>query len=112
MHSFWRTQNPHQQRLSMGMDNVSFYDYAIEFTFTDLQIYNVKAASKDEMEGKEKKINKKMPPSVVKYQTENNVNVFLYSRPFRKTKKSTNEFRVHTLLSDLIRLILLGSLDK
>ena len=58
-----------------------------------LQIYSVKPSSKEEMEGKEKIINKRMPPLLQKYAMENNVNVFLYSRPFRKNKKSSNEFK-------------------
>jgi dedicator of cytokinesis protein 3 len=57
-----------------------------------LQIFLVKSSSMDELEGKERKFSKKMPVSMQKYQRENNVNVFLYSRPFKKTK-SSNEFR-------------------
>ena len=63
-------------------------------TLLDLQIYTVRASTKEDMEGKEKKQNKKMPPLVSKYLAENNVNIFLYSRPFKKSgKKSTNEFK-------------------
>ena len=58
-----------------------------------LQIYTVRPATQEEMEGKEKKINKKMPAQIQRYQSEININIFVYSRPFRKGKKSGNEFK-------------------
>eukprot|EP00027_Filamoeba_sp_ATCC50430_P012224 CAMPEP_0168576648 /NCGR_PEP_ID=MMETSP0413-20121227/20351_1 /TAXON_ID=136452 /ORGANISM="Filamoeba nolandi, Strain NC-AS-23-1" /LENGTH=750 /DNA_ID=CAMNT_0008610321 /DNA_START=205 /DNA_END=2457 /DNA_ORIENTATION=+ len=65
-----------------------------------LQIFPVKASSLDDMEGKDnsKKVEKEregkrpLPPNVQKWFSENNVNVFLYSKPFKKTK-SGNEFK-------------------
>jgi hypothetical protein len=55
----------------------------------------VKPSSMTEIEGTEKKATKKMPPSVQKYYSENEIKVFLYSRPFKKTNvKSNNEFKV------------------
>jgi hypothetical protein len=54
----------------------------------------VKPASKEEMEGKSR-LNPNMPSSLQKYYQVNDVNVFVFSKPFRKTKeKSDNAFKV------------------
>jgi len=60
----------------------------------NIQIVAVKAATKDDMESREKVKPKNIPPSVQKYNNENNVNVFSYSRAIKKSKaKDGNEFR-------------------
>lgn len=46
------------------------------------------------MEGKERPI-KKIPLQLQKYYNENDIGVFLYSRPFKKNKADkSNEFKV------------------
>src|SRR5688572_16337124 len=65
-----------------------------------LQIASVRPSSKEEMEGKQNKnISLGMPPTLQKYYLVNDVNVFVISKPFRKTKeKSDNEFKVNRIL--------------
>eukprot|EP01117_Protostelium_nocturnum_P003278 TRINITY_DN1423_c0_g1_i1.p1 TRINITY_DN1423_c0_g1~~TRINITY_DN1423_c0_g1_i1.p1 ORF type:complete len:1858 (+),score=684.59 TRINITY_DN1423_c0_g1_i1:134-5707(+) len=59
-----------------------------------LQITPVKPSSVEELEGKPSKIPANMPSNFQKYYKSNDVNVFLFSKPFRKTKtKSDNEFK-------------------
>lgn len=62
-----------------------------------LQIFTVKAASIEEVEGKERVFNERMPPAIKKFITGNDVKVFVYSKPFRKDKQKNkeNEFEVH-----------------
>lgn len=58
-----------------------------------LQIYTVKPASIEEMEGRERAVNERMPPSIKKFILYNDVNVFVYAKPFRKgPKNKDNEF--------------------
>jgi hypothetical protein len=52
-----------------------------------LQIFAVKPGSQEEMEGKERKLSDAMPLEAQKYVNVNNIDVFVYSRPFRKNKK-------------------------
>lgn len=56
----------------------------------------VRPTCKEEMEGQvNKRIHPNMPPALQKYYLVNDVNVFVFSKPFRKTKeKSDNEFKV------------------
>jgi len=48
------------------------------------------------MEGKERGFNERMPRHIQKYLIYNNVNLFVYAKPFRKTKQKNkeNEFEV------------------
>ncbi len=47
------------------------------------------------MEGEERDVNEKMPRNVQKFIQYNDVNIFVYSKPFRKSKdKKDNEFEV------------------
>eukprot|EP01114_Cavostelium_apophysatum_P014920 TRINITY_DN3977_c0_g1_i2.p1 TRINITY_DN3977_c0_g1~~TRINITY_DN3977_c0_g1_i2.p1 ORF type:complete len:1173 (+),score=379.10 TRINITY_DN3977_c0_g1_i2:1536-5054(+) len=57
-----------------------------------IQIFAVKPSSREEKEGKERQSNKNLPLNVQKFNSENNVNVFCYQRPFRKAKTGP-EFR-------------------
>jgi len=56
-----------------------------------LQILPVKPASREEMEGKPSKIPENMPTALQKYYQTNDVNIFVFSKPVRKTK-TDNEF--------------------
>ncbi len=65
-----------------------------------LQIFTVKGASQEEMEGKDSPMDDMVPPAVKKYRMYNDVHVFVYSKPFRKgqQKNKGNEFEVRVLL--------------
>lgn len=53
-----------------------------------LQIFSVKPSSPEEVNGKaNSKIKEDMPVSIQKYYLYNDINVFLYSKPFRKNKQ-------------------------
>jgi len=59
-----------------------------------LQITPVKAASLEEIEGKPSRIPDAMPFALQKYYQGNDVNVFVFSKPFKKLKtKDENEFK-------------------
>jgi len=52
-----------------------------------LQVFPIKPASQEELEGKERKLSDKMPIEAQKYVTINDTDVFVYPRVFRKNKK-------------------------
>lgn len=62
-----------------------------------LLIVSVLPSTEEEIIGEiPKKLNPSLPSKMRKYLKNSNVNVFLYSRPFRKNqKKSDNEFEVN-----------------
>ena len=60
----------------------------------------------EEMEGKPSKIPESMPGNLQKYYQFNDVNVFVYSKPFRKSNvKSDNEFKVTRYTKSFISFI-------
>jgi hypothetical protein len=69
----------------------------------------VTPSSEAQMNGVKDKGGKRIPARVAKHLKSNNVNVFLYSRPFRKNKeKSENEFEVIIFSFSLIVLGLMA----
>eukprot|EP01114_Cavostelium_apophysatum_P020900 TRINITY_DN713_c0_g1_i1.p1 TRINITY_DN713_c0_g1~~TRINITY_DN713_c0_g1_i1.p1 ORF type:complete len:1705 (+),score=520.73 TRINITY_DN713_c0_g1_i1:76-5190(+) len=60
-----------------------------------LQIASVKPATKSDIEGKPNNLSAAMPPDLQKYYLANDVNAFLFTKPFRKsnTKDKDNEFK-------------------
>lgn len=63
-----------------------------------LQIISVKPASREEMKNAPSKIPENMPTNLRKYYEMNDQNIFVYSKPFRKSEeKSDNEFKVKNL---------------
>jgi len=59
-----------------------------------IQIFIVKAAFHEDREGKLKIWDPKMPPNVRRYQENNNINLFVYSKPVPKgSKEFKNEFQ-------------------
>ncbi len=59
--------------------------------YNDLQIFAVKPYSEEIEEALKEKVPNSipLPPAIAKYRQSNNVRVFLYSKPFRKTKVGT-----------------------
>ncbi|KAJ3432662.1 dedicator of cytokinesis [Anaeramoeba flamelloides] len=59
-----------------------------------IQVSLVKPSSREEIRGKKKKINDKLPSLSQKHQLNTKISVFSHSKPFRKNKsKSKNEFK-------------------
>ncbi|KAJ5071902.1 dedicator of cytokinesis [Anaeramoeba ignava] len=59
-----------------------------------IQISNLNPTSTEEMEGWKRSFSDRMSERIRKYYTHYNVNTFMYSKPFRKSKeKSSNEFK-------------------
>eukprot|EP01156_Anaeramoeba_ignava_P024011 Anaeramoba_ignava/c21883_g2_i1.p1 GENE.c21883_g2_i1~~c21883_g2_i1.p1 ORF type:complete len:1811 (+),score=630.08 c21883_g2_i1:51-5435(+) len=59
-----------------------------------IQISSLTTSSFEEKEGKKKEYDPKMPEKIKRFYQNNGLQVFMYSKPFRKTKeKSDNEFK-------------------
>lgn len=61
-----------------------------------LQLFQVRPSCREEMESKERVFTEKMPRHIQKYLIHNNVQQFVYPKPFRKQKQKNkdNEFEV------------------
>eukprot|EP01113_Clastostelium_recurvatum_P012706 TRINITY_DN1660_c0_g1_i2.p1 TRINITY_DN1660_c0_g1~~TRINITY_DN1660_c0_g1_i2.p1 ORF type:complete len:1788 (-),score=598.32 TRINITY_DN1660_c0_g1_i2:101-5464(-) len=59
-----------------------------------IQVFQVNPATQEERDGLERHVNADMPATIASYYQTNILNVFLYSKPFRKTnEKVVNEFK-------------------
>jgi hypothetical protein len=76
------------------MEGMSFVSFSRSFSFF-LPRSHYLCMYLSSLEGRPSKIPERMPAVLQRYYQLNDTNVFIYSKPFRKTKEKTdNEFKV------------------